>query len=62
MLFKIFVQKIIKDVFAVSFVALVIFSFLEWQEPGFVSNYINFVLLLSLPLFFGILVVITEDK
>jgi len=62
MSFKIFVQKIIKDAFAVSFVALVIFSFLEWQEPGFVSNYISFVLLLSLPLFFGILVVITEDK
>jgi len=62
MSFKIFVQKIIKDIFAVSFVALVIFSFLEWQEPGFVSNYISFVLLLSLPLFFGILTVIMENK
>ena len=62
MLFKIFVQKIIKDVFAVSFVALAILSFLEWQEPGFVSNYISFVLLLSLPLFFGILTVIMENK
>ena len=62
MSFKIFVQKIIKDIFAVSFVALMIFSFLEWQEPGFVSNYISFVLLLSLPLFFGILTVIMENK
>ncbi|OGF21180.1 hypothetical protein A2316_03460 [Candidatus Falkowbacteria bacterium RIFOXYB2_FULL_38_15] len=62
MLFKIFVQKIIRDAFAVSFAALVIFSFLEWQEPGFVSNYISFVLLLSLPLVFGILTVISDNK
>jgi hypothetical protein len=57
MLFKIFIQRVIKDIFTISFIAFVIFSILEWLEPGFVSNFISFVLLLSLPLFSGILTI-----
>jgi len=60
MTLKNFIIKVSEDVFAVSFIVLMIFSFFEWLEPGFVSFYINFVWLLMIPLVSGIITIISK--
>lgn len=57
-----FFYKISKDAFVVSFVMLIVFSLLEWAEPGFVSFYISFNLLLIIPIISGILTILLEKK
>jgi len=59
---KEFFYKIIKDIFVVSLVTLIVFSILEWTEPGFVSYYINFNLLLAIPLVSGIISLLMQRK
>jgi hypothetical protein len=59
---KEFFYKIFKDIFVVSFVTLIVFSILEWLEPGFVSYYISFNLLLIIPLISGIIVILLQKK
>ncbi len=55
---KDFFYKVFKDIFVSSFIVLVVFSFLEWLEPGFVSYHISFNLLLIIPLISGIVVIL----
>ena len=62
MTIKEFFYKVFRDAFAVSFITLVIFGILDWFEPGFVSFYISFNLLLIIPLVSGILTVILDKK
>jgi len=59
---KDFFYKISRDLFGVSFAALVFFSLLEWFQPGFVSFYISFNLLLIIPLVSGILTILLLEK
>ncbi len=59
---KEFFYKIFRDAFAVSFISLFIFGAMEWFEPGFVSFYISFNLLLIIPLISGILTVLLDKK
>jgi hypothetical protein len=59
---KDFFYKIARDLFGVSFAALVFFSLLEWFQPGFVSFYISFNLLLIIPLVSGILTILLLEK
>lgn len=58
-----FIYKVSRDIFMVSFVTLIVFSFLERAEPGFVSYYISFNLLLIIPIIFGtVTVIINQDN
>ena len=57
---KEFIYKISKDIFVISFASLVVFGILEWLEPGFVSNYISFAVLLLIPVIFGILIILLQ--
>ncbi len=59
---KEFFYKVFRDAFVISFITLIIFSVLERFEPGFVSFYISFNLLLIIPLFSGILTVILDKR
>lgn len=59
---KEFFYKVSKDLFVVSFITLVVFAILEWFEPGFVSFYISFNLLLIIPVVSGILTVLLEKN
>jgi UPF0716 family protein affecting phage T7 exclusion len=59
---KEFFYKIFRDLFVISFITLVVFSFLEWFQPGFVSDYISFNLLLIIPFVSGILTVILDKQ
>lgn len=54
--------KIFRDIFIASFVTLATFSVLEWLEPGFVSYYISFNLLLIIPLISGILTILLTKQ
>jgi len=62
MTIKEFFYKIFRDAFVISFITIVVFGILDWIEPGFVSFYISFNLLLIIPLIFGILTVIFEKR
>lgn len=62
MTIKEFFYKIFRDAFVVSFIILIVFCILDWIEPGFVSFYISFNLLLIIPLVSGILTVILDKK
>lgn len=57
---KEFFYKVSKDLFVVSFISLVVFAIFERLEPGFVSFYISFNLLLIIPVVSGILTVLLE--
>jgi hypothetical protein len=57
-----FFYKTFRDLFGVSFTALVFFSLLEWFQPGFVSFYISFNLLLIIPLISGILTILLDKQ
>lgn len=59
---KEFFYKVFRDAFVISFIALVVFSFLEWFQPGFVSDYISFSLLLIIPFLSGTLTVILDKQ
>jgi hypothetical protein len=48
--------------FGVSFAALMFFSLLEWFQPGFVSFYISFNLLLMIPFVSGILTILLDKQ
>ncbi len=61
-MFRDFVYKVSKDLFVVSFVTLIVFGFLEWFEPGFVSDYISFNWLLIVPFVSGILTVLLDKN
>ncbi|MBI5071345.1 hypothetical protein HZB93_00380 [Candidatus Falkowbacteria bacterium] len=58
MTIKEFFYKIFRDAFVISFITLIVFGIFEWFEPGFVSFYISFSLLLIIPLVSGILTVL----
>lgn len=58
MTIKEFFYKIFRDAFVISFITLIVFSIFEWFEPGFVSFYISFSLLLIIPLVSGTVTVI----
>ncbi len=62
MTIKEFFYKIFRDAFAISFVSFIIFGLLEWFQPGFVSFYISFNLLLMIPLVSGILTILLEKQ
>lgn len=59
---KEFFYKVFKDVFVISFITLVVFAILERFQPGFVSNYISFSLLLIIPFLSGTLTVILAKQ
>jgi hypothetical protein len=62
MMAKEFFYKVFRDVFVISFITLIVFGILERFEPGFVSFYISFNLLLIIPLSSGILTVILDKQ
>lgn len=59
---KEFFYKVFRDVFVISFITVIVFGILERLEPGFVSFYISFNLLLIIPLSSGILTIILEER
>ena len=59
---KEFFYKISKDIFVISFITFIVFAILEWAEPGFVSFYISFNLLLIIPIISGTVTVILEKQ
>ncbi|MBU1146639.1 hypothetical protein KKD80_03790 [Patescibacteria group bacterium] len=62
MTIKEFFYRIFRDAFVISFITLTIFGLLEWFEPGFVSFYISFNLLLIIPLISGILTILLDKQ
>lgn len=61
-MFKNFIYKIVNDIFVSSFITLIVFVILEWLEPGFVSYYLSFNLLLIIPLISGIVTLLIQKK
>lgn len=58
----IFSARIIQYIFEASFIAFIIFFFLEYFKNGLVTNYFNFNILLILCVFFGILTVLLVNQ